>query len=247
MSNSEQRRRYQDVAALLRQEIASGKYELGTRMRPERQIAEEMEVSRSLVREAMIMLEIEGLVDVRKGSGSYVIALPSNEQTNNPTADIGPFELLQARQLLESNVAGFAATTITKADVVRLRTALDQEKQDLAAGIDNYDADEQFHILIAKATQNTVLADMVQTLWNLRKNSHMWNKLHERIFDDTYRQAWLQDHENILNALQRRDPAAARQAMWQHLDNVRKRLLTLSDSEDPAFDAYLFHQDPVVA
>ncbi len=242
-----QRRRYQEVAEDLRTELSNGTFKVGDRLRPERQIAEEMNVSRSLLREAMIMLEIEGLIDVRKGSGTYIMRLPVSDQPENKPdlEDIGPFELLQARQLIESNVAAFAASMVTKADILRMRDALDKERQDLASGKDGYDADEEFHLLIAEATQNSVLADIVKNVWQQRTRSKMWDKLHERILDTTYRKEWLTDHREIMEALQRRDPMAARQAMWQHLENVKKRLLELSDVDDPAFDAYLFQQDPL--
>ena len=68
----------------------------------------------------------------------------------------------------------------------------------------------------------------------------MWAKLHSRIFETTYRQAWFADHQAILSALQARDAAGARHAMWTHLDNVRNTLMALSDVDDPGFDGYLF-------
>ncbi|MDD7911028.1 MULTISPECIES: FCD domain-containing protein [Pseudovibrio] len=241
------KRRYQDVAASLREELAQGKYAIGDRLRTERQISEELGVSRSLVRDAMIMLEVEGLVDVRKGSGIYVTRLPGGEGDADKADDIGPFELLQARQLLESNIAGFAAAMVTKADIIRMRELLDQERAELEAGGDAYHADELFHRQIAIASQNSVLVASVDNLWGMRNRSRMWERLHDRVFDSGYRQKWLEDHQSILTALQCRDPQMARQAMWQHLENVRLTLLELSDVDDPAFDAYLFDADPLAA
>lgn len=246
MQTGEQKRRYQDVAQAIREDLAKGRYAVGDRLQPERQISEELGVSRSLVREAMIMLEIEGLVDVRKGSGTYVLRLPTDAPANTASAaDIGPFELLQARQLIESNIAAFAATRVTKNDIMKMRRALDQERQELAEGAGGEDADELFHMLIAEATQNTALLEMMRNLWQQRKRSRMWATLHDRIFDDGYRKEWLEDHKAILTALQIKDPQEARKAMWQHLENVRARLLALSDVDDPSFDAYLFDQNPL--
>jgi GntR family uxuAB operon transcriptional repressor len=205
-----------------------------------------MGVSRSLVREAVIMLEIEGFVDVRKGSGIYVARLPSGE-SGTPRGDIGPFELLQARQVLESSIAAFAATMVTKSDILRMREALDLERKAIETGSGDYSGDELFHHLIAEATQNSVLVDMIDELWRKREQSPMWARLHTRIFDRSYRVQWLEDHQVILTALQCRDPAAARQAMWRHLENVRLTLLELSDVDDPQFDGYLFDSGPVVA
>jgi len=240
------KRRYEDVAEALKRELTSGGYKVGDRIKTERQMSEELGVSRSLVREAVIMLEIEGFVDVRKGSGIYVSRLPSGE---SPTSgcDIGPFELLQARQVLESSIAAFAASTVTKADILRMRQALDMERKAIETGSEDYSGDELFHHLIAEATQNSVLVDMIDELWRKREQSPMWARLHSRIFDSGYRGQWLEDHQAILTALQCRDPRAARQAMWQHLENVRQTLLELSDVDDPQFDGYLFDSGPVAA
>jgi len=246
MIASSGKRRYQDVAEQLKQDILDAGHQVGDRLRTERQISEALGVSRSLVREAVIMLEIEGFVDVRKGSGIYVARLPADGSSND-RGDIGPFELLQARQLLESSIAAFAATMVTKADILRMRQALDMERKAIEDGTDDYSADELFHRLIAEATQNSVLVDMLDELWRKREKSRMWAKLHSRIFDPGYRSRWLEDHKVILNALQMKDAAAAKQAMWQHMENVRQTLLELSDIDDPEFDGYLFNSGPVAS
>lgn len=238
------KRRYQDVAEALKQDIAARGCKVGDRLRTERQISEDMGVSRSIVREAVIMLEIEGLVEVRKGSGIYLARLP-NTRPGETTIDFGPFELLQARQLLESNIAALAAVTVTKSDIMQMREALAMEKAAIEAGNDDYSGDELFHRLIAEATQNAVLVDMVEELWHKRAQSRMWASLHNRIFDRTYQSNWLSDHQAILNALQMKDAPAARQAMWQHLENVRLTLMTLSDVDDPDFDGYLFSSEAI--
>ena len=241
------KRRYQEVAEELKKEMIDQSLSVGTRLRTERQIAEDFDVSRSVVREAIIMLEIEGLVSVRKGSGTYIERLPNqSEKTIIARSDIGPFELLQARQLLESNIAAFAATMVTKNDINRMQQALDMEIQGIESGQADYEGDEWFHRLIAEATQNGVLIDMVNDMWRLRKGNQIWDGLHARIFDESYRQQWLDDHQQILTALNRKDPGKARDAMWNHLENVRTTLLVLSDVEDPKFDGDLFKTPKVV-
>ncbi|WP_319411849.1 FCD domain-containing protein [uncultured Cohaesibacter sp.] len=241
------KRRYQEVAEALKKEMIDQSLSVGTRLRTERQIAEDFDVSRSVVREAIIMLEIEGLVSVRKGSGIYIERLPNQSEKNAiARSDIGPFELLQARQLLESNIAAFAATMVTKNDIHRMQEALDMEIQAIESGKADYDGDEWFHRLIAEATQNGVLIDMVNEMWRLRKGNQIWDGLHARIFDESYRKQWLDDHQQILTALNRKDPGKARDAMWNHLENVRNTLLVLSDVEDPKFDGDLFKTPKVV-
>lgn len=101
------------------------------------------------------------------------------------------------------------------------------------------------HLVARDATQNSILVDTVRDLWDKRARSRIWAQLHDRIFESDYRMRWLDDHKLVLSALQRRDPEAARSAMWQHLENVRVTLLTLSDDEDPGFDGYLFDSHQV--
>lgn len=246
---NESLRSYKKIGALLKDELAKGIYQVGDRLPPERDIAERFGVSRTVIREALIMLEIDELVSVKKGSGVYVLQLPNqaNGLDNGlESEDIGPFELLQARQLLESGIAEFAAIQATRNDVLQLREILKRERETLSQGKDDYIEDEEFHSMIAKITQNEVLITMQKKLWDYRKSSSMWAGLHSHISNFTYRQRWLADHEAILNALQRKDPALARKAMWQHLENVKQTLFELSDIDDPAFDGYLFNASPVV-
>jgi GntR family uxuAB operon transcriptional repressor len=240
------KRLYQKIGMVLLNQIESGAYHLGDRLPPERDIAEELDVSRSVVREAIIMLELQGLVEVRKGSGVYVIKLPVAKEEDNALvvdsrySDVGPFELLQARQVLESQIVSFAALNVTKNDIAKLRQSLDKERESLETGKVDYDGDRLFHLTIAEASQNSVLSDIILDLWQRREESSMWQQLHTRIVNDDYRYKWLDDHERILLALQRRDPDGAREAMWQHIENVKQTLFELSDVDDPQFDGYLF-------
>ncbi|MGL4914847.1 MAG: transcriptional regulator ExuR [Aeromonas allosaccharophila] len=245
----ESKRLYQKVAAELKQRIASQRYKVGERLPAERLIAEEMEVSRTVVREAIIMLEVEGLVAVQKGSGIHVIAQESQSDTPAPTLDdalltAGPFELLQARQLLESNIAEFAATQVTKQDIMELLKI-----QALARNEDrarDSEWDKQFHIQVAKATQNSVLVILTEQLWLHRERNPYWRKLHEHI-DDKAIASWCDDHDQILKALMRKDPQAAKFAMWQHLENTKHMLFQATTFDDEMNDdRYLFCENPVV-
>ncbi|HEY9029231.1 MAG TPA: GntR family transcriptional regulator, partial [Burkholderiaceae bacterium] len=107
-------RSYQKLATQIADLITSGELEVGARLPSERSLAERFDVSRTLVREAIIVLEIQGLVEVRGGSGLYVAAqanAASRSTTFTPPAGPGPFELLRARCLIESEVAAVAAET----------------------------------------------------------------------------------------------------------------------------------------
>lgn len=245
----ESKRLYQKVAADLKQQITSQRYKVGDKLPAERLIAEEMNVSRTVVREAIIMLEVEGLVDVQKGSGIHVIAQEGQAPQHDSTLDAalltaGPFELLQARQLLESNIAEFAATQVTKQDIMELLRI-----QEMARGEDrarDSEWDKLFHIQVAKATQNSVLVLLIEQLWLHREHNPYWRKLHEHI-DDKAIDSWCDDHDQILKALIRKDSQAAKLAMWQHLENTKQMLFKASIlDDDMSDDRYLFSENPVV-
>ncbi|WJV54430.1 transcriptional regulator ExuR [Pectobacteriaceae bacterium CE90] len=248
MALTESRRLYQQLAAELKQRIENGVYPVGEKLPAERYIAEEMNVSRTVVREAIIMLEVEGYVEVRKGSGIHVMSnqqrhlLPSSSETEFITA--GPFELLQARQLIESNIAEFAATQVTRQDILQL-----MEIQEYARQEDRFrdsEWDLKFHVQVALATQNSAMATIVEKMWSQRVHNPYWRKLHEHI-DDRSIESWCEEHDQILKALIRKDPYAAKLAMWQHLENT-KQMLFRATTDDFEFnvDRYMFAENPVV-
>lgn len=248
MEFTDTRRLYQQLAAELKRRIEGGVYPVGEKLPAERYIAEEMNVSRTVVREAIIMLEVEGYVEVRKGSGIHVI---SNQQKHLVVpgeslefATSGPFELLQARQLIESNIAEFAATQVTKQDIVQLMEIQEQARKEDRFRDSQWDL--KFHVQVALATQNTAMATIVEKMWAQRVSNPYWIKLHEHI-DERSIASWCDDHDEILKALIRKDPHGAKLAMWQHLENTKQMLFnaTTDDFEYNA-DRYLFAENPVI-
>ncbi|GEA61166.1 GntR family transcriptional regulator [Vibrio comitans] len=253
---SDSGRRYVAIGKNIRNELQSSKYKVGDRLPTEREIGEQYGVSRTVIREAIIMLELEGLVEVRKGSGVYLMAKPDESSStsaeghdslgfNVTEGDIGPFEMLQGRQLIESNIAEFAAINITKSEIFEMRKILNEERELVEAGAPSDEQDKQFHILIANATKNTLLIEISAAMWARRAESKMWAQLHTHIESSAYRLKWLEDHSAILMALQRKDSQAAKKAMWQHLENVKEALLRFSDIDDDNFDGYLFDSYPL--
>lgn len=207
MEITEPRRLYQQLAADLKERIEQGVYLVGDKLPAERFIADEKNVSRTVVREAIIMLEVEGYVEVRKGSGIHVVSnQPRHQQAadnNMEFANYGPFELLQARQLIESNIAEFAATQVTKQDIMKLMAIQEQARGEQCFRDSEWDL--QFHIQVALATQNSALAAIVEKMWTQRSHNPYWKKLHEHIDSRTV-DNWCDDHDQILKALIRKDP-----------------------------------------
>jgi GntR family hexuronate regulon transcriptional repressor len=246
MKASDHQRLYQVLARTLKQRINDGIYPVGTKLPAERFICEEMAVSRTVVREAIIMLEVEGLVEVRKGSGIHVLARTVADQPDDQDAQLtaGPFELLQSRQLLESHIAEFAATQVTKQDIIALMEIQRQARYEDRSRDSVWD--KAFHIQVAKATQNAVLVTVVESLWQLRENNPYWRKLHEHI-DAGAIKSWCDDHDQILKALIRKDPQAAKLAMWQHLENTKEMLFqAMSTGDELHNDSFLFADNPVL-
>jgi GntR family transcriptional regulator, uxu operon transcriptional repressor len=247
--HSSPQRPYQEVGELLRRMITQKEYAVGERLPPEREIAAMLNVTRTLVREALIMLELEGRIEVRRGAGIYVINdNPSQPAPVQPACnDAGPFEMLQARQLLESNIAEFAALQATREDIVKMRQALELEEKELASGAVNSseNGDRNFHLAIAEATHNSMLVELFKQSWQWREDNVMWSQLHRHLVNSSYRQQWLDDHKKILATLIKKDARAAKMAMWQHLENVKQRLLEFSDVDDIDFDGYLFDSWPL--
>lgn len=227
-------RKYQDVADLLRAQIVAGDWAVGTRLPPERVLSETLGVPRATIREALIVLEVEGMVEVRHASGIFVCAQTPQApalSTGGLSHEASPFELLRARQVVESAIAAAAALGVTDRQLLQMEDALAQEERDIDEGRGSYEGDEKFHHLVAESTQNPALIASMELLWSMRRASATWTRLHTRIFNENYRRAWSSQHREILVGLKRRDPETARAAMWRHLGSVSETLLILSDPE----------------
>ncbi len=221
-------RLYQDVARALLADLGSQKYPVGSRLPAERELAARFEVSRPTIREAIIALEVQGLVEVRIGSGAYVLRLPGKGDI--PGFNITAFELTEARLLFEGEAAALAATLITQdelAEIERLVREIARENQD-PKGTDK--ADRAFHIAIARATRNHAIIEAIEQLWNLRYTSPEAALLHEKA-RTAHVKPVVDEHTAVLAALRNGDPTAARSAMRTHLAAVLESLLFATEEK----------------
>ena len=101
--------------------INQGEFSAGSRLPPERELADMFDVSRPTIREAIIALEVRGRVEVKTGSGVYVI---EQQETSVKTKEISAFELTQARALIEGEIAALAAQSITDEELAQLKQTL---------------------------------------------------------------------------------------------------------------------------
>ena len=214
-------RSYQRLATQLLALIAQGEFKLGERLPSERALAERFDVSRTSVREAMIALELQGVVEVRGGSGIYVTQVRGNPAASPFMSETGPgpFELLRARCLIESEIASVAAETRKDGDLDRIFTALSDMREHIDNKEENEAADQLFHLRIAESTGNSVLLQMVSAMWAQAKGP-VWTKIEHHFHTPELRLASHADHQRIFKALLARDPIAARAAMRAHLERV---------------------------
>lgn len=223
-----QERLYQDLARRLISELASGQYVVGDRLPAERELSVQFGVSRPTVREAVIALEVQGLVDVRVGSGAYVKRLPGKDDI--PGFNVSAFELTEARLLFEGEAAALAATQITEDGLAEL----EQLVLDIAAENERprstENSDRDFHLAIARATRNTAVYEAVDRLWELRAVSPESALLHEKARTANIKPV-VDEHRAILDALRDRDPVAARAAMRAHLAAVLDSLLFATEEK----------------
>jgi GntR family transcriptional repressor for pyruvate dehydrogenase complex len=222
------RKLYQKVVSAISAAIQAGIYKQGQKLPPERDLAEEFAVSRPTVREAMIALDIMGLVEARHGSGIYVTG--AKVERASPDLDIGAFELTEARRLFEGEAAALAATTITDAELGELESILADMVEENRQDLKGEQADRRFHVTIAKSTRNSAIAMVVETLWDLRYKAPLCISMLERArqLGDRPR---IEEHRDIVAALRTRDPRQARTAMHSHLDRVITGLLTATELE----------------
>jgi DNA-binding FadR family transcriptional regulator len=218
----ETRRRYQAVAEQIVDAIRSGEFRAGDRLPPERELSNLCGVSRPVIREAMIALEIAGMVEVRGGSGVY-IREPLVASPQIPDAGQAPYDAFLARRAIESEIAAIAAETAKSEDLVEIATALELMCAEAERGPGPDQNDRRFHFAVAKATGNSAFLQIIHFIWDeLLYPGALWMKVRER---RSVRPTRIAEHEAILRAIVARDPTAARQAMHEHFDGAIRDFL----------------------
>lgn len=218
-------RLYERIARDIAAKIEKGHYAIGERLPAERHLAQSYSVSRPTIREAMFALELDGLVEVRMGSGVYVTA--RSPRSGSPTeTDMGPFELLEARRVIEGETCALAASRIGEDTLVELeRLIAVMGEADVARA---EAADRQFHETIAAATENSALLASVQMLWDARERSLQYRLLAQKAHGAGIAPSF-DEHGRILKALKAHDPERARAAMHRHLERVIEALLRATE------------------
>jgi DNA-binding FadR family transcriptional regulator len=220
----EPQRLYRQIAEQLRSLMTGGEFMPGSRLPAERDLAKQLGVSRPSVREALIALEVEGWVEVRTGSGVYVLERAGRppSDTKVPPSEWGPLELIRARRVIEGEIASLAASQAKRKHIQAIVDAIDLMREDTDSGIAPLAGDRAFHTAIAQACDNVVLLETVQTFWDARRGP-----LFERLGDyfetvPSWRMA-IAEHEAVLAAIRAHDAQGARAAMQAHMDKSHAR------------------------
>jgi DNA-binding FadR family transcriptional regulator len=218
-----------DVVQSLSDRIRDGSLAHGTKLPKEVDLMVQFGVSRTVVREAMSRLQAAGMVEVKHGIGAFVVGMGDAS-----TFRIAPDQLatlsdviavLELRMAVECESAGLAAARRTEDNLRAIRSAMDAFTAAVDAGRDPVGPDFQFHLEIARATQNSHFADIMGTLGGSMIPRARLESVSEQLTPE--RRAYLQvihgEHEGICNAIAARDPEGARAAMRLHLSNGRER------------------------
>lgn len=227
---SDNRRRYEKIAEQLAEEIRDERYRVGQRLPSERELAQRFKVSRPVVREAIIALELDGLVEVRYASGIHVVATEPKGGKAGVT-DFGPFEVLEARRLIEAETCALAAQRIQPEQLEQLSSLINEMREENEHDVvRSEDADRRFHELIAEATDNSALLAGVKMLFDAKIRSPQYLLLSQKVRALGVKPR-IDEHTRIFDALKRGDPNAARQAMRDHIGRVIDTLLSATEVE----------------
>lgn len=223
------KRLYHNVERKIAKMIDDGMFLPGSRLPAERDLAEQFGVSRVTVREAQIALQALGRIEIRTGSGVYV--LDGDGSGNNAIPDVSAFELTEARAIFEAEGAALAATRIDDETLAKLdgfieimaNTGPEDEKGELA--------DRDFHKTIAHASGNKAVAHVIEIMWKMRTDLEPVKAVYKSVCAEDFG-ARAGEHSEILKALKDHDSAAARQAMRAHFARLLTSMLDVTEKRE---------------
>jgi DNA-binding FadR family transcriptional regulator len=228
--DSSAHRRYLAVADGILAAIGAGRLSPGDRLPNERELARICDTSRTTVRDALLALELFGVVEVRPGSGCYVSSLnPPRRRGSSVMLDSIPRELLEARLHVEPEVARICAGNVSPEEITRLRRLIDDcEAEGFRSAPDDLAVflrmSHEFHSELATSCGNSILADLTKQLVDVTAHP-LWqvvNAMHVR--DPAARAAQIAEHRAILEAVERADGEASAVRMRDHLGRLETNI-----------------------
>lgn len=228
------RREY--VVTQILEAIEAGEYKISDKLPSEMALCEQIGVSRPSIREAFSALRLMGVIETRKGDGSYVAA-KNWRKDSRKRAFIVPemfqhggntFEAMEARRLIESAVAEFASEMMREEDLSKVFIAL-QEMERAASKKDFrrwHNENKKLHLAVVESTRNSLLIKYVKSLLNLFTQSDFGKELRKHyLTQNKYLKEAIEVHDAIYEGLKSRDKKKIRNAYFRHFDQVEKQLL----------------------
>ncbi len=222
-------RLYQRIADEIARLIETGVFKPGERLPAERELAQQMQVSRASLREALSSLELSGQVEIRLGSGVYV-KTGVRRKVQSAAARTSPFDVLRARRLIESEAAALAARHATPAQIRRMTQTFESLAKDMRANRTKSAADREFHLCIARASGNSALALVVERLW-AEGGQALDVRMEELFVTRGRKRDNIAEHRAVLDAIRSGDATAARRAMRTHLVNAERQRMSMRDQD----------------
>ncbi len=217
------------VAALSK--VIASRFAVGDKLPPERQLAQEMDISRNTLREAIAALQLMGILEVRQSQGNFVVALPeSGKESFTPEniflPNVAPFTMVDSRIGLEPGVAWLAAERAAEEDICRIRQALETIEQAIANDDRKQyaEADVQFHLSIAKSTRNEIIVHTLSGLLEVLK-SPLWQAMKQGLNRQEISRIRIEEHRAVFEAVRARDKEYAAARMREHLQFSKERFL----------------------
>ncbi|HEY3563151.1 MAG TPA: FadR/GntR family transcriptional regulator [Kribbella sp.] len=207
-------RLYEQVADQITTWITENGLRPGDRLPPERELAQRLGVSRATLSQALVALEVIGVVVVRHGDGTVLTERARTApviEAIRAHADRLP-EIIEARDALESKLASLAASRRTEADLVAIRAALAAMERDIEKGGRGVEADEAFHGAVTAAARSELLAQMMEAIHDLVRETRL-----ESLSQPGRPRESLAGHRKVGDAIAAGDPEAAAQAMHEHV------------------------------
>ncbi|CEP68510.1 Transcription regulator HTH, GntR [Moorella glycerini] len=219
---------YEEIVQQIKDLIGEGNLKPGDRLPSERELSERLAVSRASVREALSALAAMGVIDIRPGEGTFVRNI-RNGAIVEPLAMAllldrqAAMELLEARQALEGEAAHLAARRAGPEDLEKMAEILKEMERDLRKGTLGEEADLRFHLAIAEAARNSVLARLMHTVSYTMRQALRTSR--QRLYTTTGNLELLfEQHQRIYEAIKAHNPRAARRAICEHLRFVEREL-----------------------
>jgi GntR family transcriptional regulator, transcriptional repressor for pyruvate dehydrogenase complex len=210
-------RLYEQVAQQILEWVRENDLHVGDRLPPERELATRLGVSRATVSQALVAMEVVGVVAVRHGDGAVLVESSGTSKVVDALrrhAQQLP-DIIEAREALESKLAALAAVRRTDDDLARIDAALEVMAEDIAAGGRGVEGDELFHAAVTTAGHSALLQRLMGEISELVKETRI-----ESLSQPERPRESLEGHRRIAAAIRERDAAAATEAMRDHVERV---------------------------